>query len=439
MEAFVYFLYRYLISWAIIPAVRFVAPFNKKLKQREGEYKRLQHGFEKRFSKMAGKKRVLFHCSSLGEWEQAIPVIEIIKKNNPGMEIFASFFSISGYQHVKDNPNVDAKLFLPFDRYRLALHFFKVLAPDLWVISAYDVWPNHVMAAKKLNIPVVIISATLSESSGRNKGLAKRLNKYVFKNIDAVYTRSQHDAQRFLDIFPFPDRISNFGDTRADRVYAKSLDIKKGKVPVIFIPKTQGELVFMAGSTWPADENVILPGLVELLDTYEHVKAVIVPHEIKEDHIRSIENFFKTHGMTSERYSLFNERGGAEGRVAIIDAIGVLAKLYKNTHIAFVGGSFGKGVHNVLEPSVFGMPVLFGPRHRNSQEAISLKELGATFMVRNTREFVTAMDKLITDAPFRQGCSDKALGYVKNSLGASGKIYQHLGQHFDFVKTSREW
>jgi 3-deoxy-D-manno-octulosonic-acid transferase len=190
--------------------------------------------------------------------------------------------------------------------------------------------------------------------------------------------------------------------------------------------------VFIAGSSWPGDERVIIPGLIRLLEKYDHFKVIMVPHEIKNEHINEIQKAFGDKGFGSERYSVFKEGNGTEKRIAIIDTIGLLARLYRDTHIAYVGGSFGKGVHNVLEPAVFGMPVLFGPKHHNSQEALSMKEMGITFETRDTREFTGMMEKLVNDRGFRDNCAGEALGYIRDNLGASGKIYQNLSNIFDF-------
>ena len=433
MGRFIYILYNIFFVQPLIFISAFAGLAVKKLKLRKIEEKKYLPEFSEKFKKKKGEKRILFHCSSLGEWEQAAPLVDIIKKNHPYINIIVSFFSISGYNHVKNNPNIDEKIFLPFDSYNRACNFFEVIKPNLWVISAYDVWPNHVMAAKKNKVPIVIISATLAETSGRNKGFSGMLNKYIFKNIHAIYSRSSHDSKRFLKIYPFPEKILTYGDTRADRVYEKSINIRKSESIKIFKEKSDTDIIFIGGSTWPADEKVVLPGIINLLKKYTHLKAIIVPHEIKEDHINEIEDVFKKHDIKTERYTDLIQNDGTIHRVAIINTIGILAKLYKDTHIAYVGGSFGKGVHNVLEPAVFGMPVLFGPKHKNSQEAISLLELGVTFCVKSKQEFVLKMEKLIDDEVYREKCSLKAIGYIKNNLGACGKIYQHLLDRFDFV------
>lgn len=434
MGSIIYFLYRYIVSNLFTGLVYLISPFNKKLKLRLEEEKNIKNNPELTLKPKGKNRRILFHCSSLGEWEQAVPVIEIIKKNNPGIQIIVSFFSISGYRHVKNNPYIDGKIFLPFDTYKHAKRFLNDVLPDLWVISAYDVWPNHVMAAKKLQIPIIIITATLSETSGRHKGLAKHLNKYIFKNIHAIYTRSANDSKRFLNIYPFPEKLLSYGDTRADRVYENSHAIRKMKTPMVFMDKKADDVVFIAGSTWPADEKIVLPGTIALLKKHPNLKAIIVPHEIGEAHIQEIEKTFSESALETERFSSFNQKNGTNCRVAIIDAIGVLAQLYKDCNIAYIGGSFGKGVHNVLEPAVFGLPVLFGPRHRNSQEAISLTEIGATFPIKTIPGFIDTLEPLVTDNDFRKECSEKAFGYVRNSLGASGKIYQHLTRRFEFIR-----
>ena len=434
MGRFIYFLYNIFFIPVFVIGFRIASSFSEKVKLRRKEEKRCRKECYQKYKKKVKERRILFHCSSLGEWEQAAPLVEIIKKNNPYLSVIVSFFSYSGYNYLKDNPDINGKIYLPLDSYKRALLFFNAIKPDLWIISAYDIWPNHIMAAKKLNIPIVVISATLAESSGRHKGLSKYLNRYIFKNINSIYSRSSDDTKRFKLIYPYPEKILTYGDTRTDRVYEKSINIKKDRDITIFKNINHGDIVFIAGSTWPADEKVVLPGLISLLEKYSFFKVIIVPHEIDDTHISSIERMLLKNNIPCDRYTSLDKESGSEKRVVIVNAIGILAKLYKNTHIAYIGGSFGKGVHNVLEPTVFGMPVLFGPNYINSQEAISLKDLGVTFSVKNVHDFITEADKLISDNTYRENCNAKALGYIRNNLGASGKIYQNLIKRFDFIQ-----
>lgn len=433
MGYIIYILYRIFFVPVFIIGVNLYSLFNKKLKARIEADKKIKSTLKNKLKKKRGQKRILFHCSSLGEWEQAAPLAEIIKKKNPNINIIVSFFSISGFNHIKECAYVDEKVLLPFDQYSKACDFFNWLKPDLWIISAYDIWPNHIKAAKKCKIPVVIISATLASTSARHKGLSGTLNSYIFKTILAIYSRALNDTKRFLKIYPYPEKIKTFGDTRADRVYEKSMLIKKSDSIPVFKNIKENDIVFTIGSCWPADEKRIIPGIISLLKKHSNLKVVVVPHEIKEPHIAALENEFSASGISTERYSSFSQTNGSDSNVVIINAVGLLAKLYKDSQIAYIGGSFGKGVHNVLEPAVFGMPVLFGPNHHNSQEALNLKEINAAFCIKNQAEFVEIADKLVSDNQYRTKCSGEALAFVRGNLGASGKIYQHLGKTFDYL------
>lgn len=405
--------------------------FNQKSRQafsgRAGQIKKLGQ-----FVKTIGPNvpRIWVHCVSVGEWLQAIPVIQQLKESNPNLTVMVSFFSASGYNYLKQSQLVNHKFYLPFDFYKSAQRLFQIIKPDLWIISKFDVWPNHLHWAGLLDVPTVMIAATLSANSGRIRGPIGVLNRYVYKNINWLFPISIPDRDRFLKLYPYPDRMFIAGDTRFDSVSQKGERVRSANPSPVFTPTPQ--VTFLAGSIWPSDERHLLPALKNALLKHPDLKAALVPHELHEQHIKSIEKFFEG-TFETERYTDFEDKGFTQCRIAIIDTIGKLAGLYLNCDLAYVGGSFGVGVHNVMEPAVFGKPVLFGPNHLNSYEALEIKRLGGGFVVNNQAEMERQLDKLVPNAELRTSVGEIAKGLVLNNLGATGKILMKLRQEYDFI------
>ena len=409
--------------------------FNRKIKEgiqcRRGWFRSLRNEM-KRLDQ--NRKRVLFHCSSVGEWIQAVPIIEGIKNANPNIEIIVSFLSPSGYNFFKHHPDLAFKTYLPFDTRRNAMRFLGTIRPDIWVISKYDVWPNHMEAAKRLEIPVILISALLSEKSGRDKGISGIFNRYIYQSFCCIFPVSEHDRKRFLKIYPFPNRLFVAGSTAFDSAYNRSLIVRAEERIPIFKSRDEREVVFLGGSIWPSDAVHLIPALIVVLNRFTHLKAILVPHELHEQHIRDIETALIDAGMKSRRYTEFSKTRGTQERIAIIDTIGVLARLYRQSDIAYVGGSCGPGVHNVTEPAVFGQPVLFGPRYRNSFEAIELVNAGCGFMVDGKEELEGKLNQLIKDDALRTNIGEKALHLIKANVGATDRILSVVRNRFEFVQ-----
>lgn len=431
MEGFLLFLYRLIL----VPVTRFIFYFwrflDPKIKLgyegRKGQFRRI----EKEILGAKGRKRIFFHASSVGEGEQALPVIERLKAADPDIYIVVSFFSSSGYDFLKRNPNIDLKIYLPIDSRKNAHRLFTLIKPDLWCISKFDVWPNHHIVAAKLGIPIVLIAATLSENSGRDKGIAGTFNKSFYKYFDHIFPISEDDSSRFLHIFPFPDRITIAGDTRFDQVISKALKVEKAGNVKIF--KNEGGLIFIGGSIWPADEKHLLPALCSVMRNHPSLRAILVPHELHESHIADIENTIRQAGLESERYTDSESKGGTVKRIAIINTVGMLARIYMQTGMAYVGGSFSTGVHNVMEPAVFAQPVIFGPVNTNSFEAGELIKAGCAFAINDAAGAEAILEKLISDDSFRIDAGNKAKDLIYNNLGATEIIYTYLKQTYDFI------
>jgi 3-deoxy-D-manno-octulosonic-acid transferase len=381
--------------------------------------------------KADGRKRILFHCTSAGEWLQALPIIEKLKSVNPGLFIMVSFFSPSGYKFAKNPATVDLKFYLPLDSRIAAYRLFKMLKPNLWIISKFDIWPNHVMAASALSIPTVITSATLSADSGRDKGISKGFNRLVYNKIAHLFPISEEDKRRFKAMVPDESKYTIAGDTRYDHVYNRGVVASDAGDVAVFDEKKG--LTIIAGSTWPADEKHVLPALAMLCSDHPDLQVIVVPHELHESHLRDIETVFESYGIRTVRFTDFSASGSTVERVVILNAIGLLARLYKQTDIAYIGGSFGKGIHNVMEPAVFGQPVLFGPNHVNSYEAGELLKIGAAFRINSQQEIYDRMSLLINDHLLRKTMGEKAKNLIYDNIGATDIIINTLKKQYGII------
>lgn len=431
MSLILLFLYNILVVPVLIAGFFIGSLFNAKMREgrkaRKNQFSRLAGDI----SKAGSRRRILFHCTSAGEWLQALPIIEKLKSLNPGLFIMVSFFSPSGFKFARNPAEVDLKFYLPLDSAFKARRLFKLLKPDLWIISKFDVWPNHVLAATKLGIPVVITSATLSPNSRRDKGFARFFNKFVYRKIDHFFPISDEDKKRFQALVPGEDPYTLAGDTRYDHVYNRGQKASDAGDLTLF--SSDKGLTLIAGSTWPADERHVLPALAELIQEFPGVRVIIVPHELHESHLQDIESVFAQYQIPCERYTNFSGQGTARTNVVIFNTIGMLARLYKQTHLAFIGGSFGKGTHNVMEPAIFGQPVLFGPNHQNSYEAGELLQAGAAFRIMNQQEFQEKARLLIRDDRLRQSMGEKARNLIVGNTGATAIIINTLKDKYGII------
>lgn len=400
----------------LIPLFAIISLFNKKIRQ----------GFIARFSQHAllrniyiatkNKEVILFHSASVGEWEQAIPIIKILKQENEHCIIIATFFSSSAMLHAKKN-QTDYSLYLPFDIYFIVHRFLKKINPSVCIISKYDVWPSFMHAVHSLQIPTILASAELAPDSNRHKKFIAYINSLYYKYFDTIFAVSEEYKTRFLSIFPYPERIIVSGDARYDQIIEKSETIRQQ--PDIPIFSHKAATTFIAGSIWQADEKHLLPSLIEIYNSTPNIQCILVPHELHEQHLQAIEHKLQEANIASERYSTFSKSAEKTTtcRIAIIDTIGMLAALYKSTDIAYVGGGFSTGVHNVAEPAVLENAVLFGPKYKNSHEARLLIQSKLAKSVQNSSEITEYLSLLINEKTTR----------TKNGEQARHTIYAHKG------------
>jgi len=368
-------------------------------------------------------KVIWFHSSSLGEFEQAKPIIEKIK-NETNVKIVVSFFSPSGYENSKKYPYADLITYLPLDSKWRAKRFIDIINPQMAVFMRYDIWPNHIWTLKKKRIPCLLVDATMKKNSPRKLPLLRSFHKYLFSDFSKILTVSEDDSKGFRSFKCKNVQIKVVGDTRFDRVYSRSLTSKESKIinQEIF----RGSKVLVAGSTWQQDEDVVIPSFLKLLKYDNNAVMIIAPHEPTLLHLEKLENEFSDQTSFTR---LSNINNYTDQRIIIVDSIGVLSILYSYADVAFIGGSFKINVHNVLEAAVYGVPVLFGPKIDNSQEAKRLVDSGGGIMIKDKNSFYRTLRRLFSDEELLKSYGKKSYDFVHNNTGATEKIINEIFSH----------
>ena len=416
--------YNYLFIPLFYLIIRITGIFNDKIRRGLRGRKRL---FEKLILDSVNlsktKKMIWFHSSSLGEFEQAKPIIETLRKDNR-LRILVTFFSPSGYENSKKYPHADLVSYIPFDTSQNAQRFMQIVRPDLAVMMRYDIWPNHIWVMKKFNVPIFLVDATMKKNSPRKFPLLKNFHKVLFKELTKILTVSNNDAEGFKSFGCSDNQIKVVGDTRFDRVYQRSLDARTRNL--INENLFKNKKIFAAGSTWGVDEDIIIPAFIKLARYDKSAVLLIAPHEPSILNLEKIENEFVGE-ISTIRFSHMNNYDNEQ--VIIVDSIGILLTLYTYASAAFIGGSFKHGIHNVLEAAVYGIPVLFGPKIESSQETQELLKRGGGILIRNKREAYKQMRTLLSNDALRKTKGAIAFQYVQENLGATDKILEEINNY----------
>jgi len=367
-------------------------------------------------SKYQAKKNIWFHVSSLGEYEQALPVIEKIKKEHPSYSIVLSFFSPSGYEVKKEKTPADLVIYLPLDHQKNVNKFLDKLAPAASFFVKYDFWPGYLNELKKRKIPTYLISGRFR----KNHSFFKPWNKWLKNSLHAFHTFFVQDSEskEVLESEGFSNSIVT-GDTRFDRVF----DIaEKSKKPT-FVKDFKGEKkLFIAGSTWPKDEELILAYLRENPIDF---KILIAPHELSAAHINYIKQQFRH--FKSILYSEMDEDTDLSAyNLFILDVIGILNKAYYFADWVYIGNGFGKSIHNIQEPAVYGVPIITGPHIHKFNEAVDLEKLGGLIPINSQEAFNQAMNSLKEKEEIRKQKGEIVWNYALKNRGATDKIISYL-------------
>jgi 3-deoxy-D-manno-octulosonic-acid transferase len=331
-----------------------------------------------------------------------------------------TFSSPSGYHFARRREKTGAGAiafidYLPFDRAATMRHCLSVARPRLLVMVKFDLWPNLIWEASDRGVPMALVDATLSPSSRRLSGPARRFYGGLYRRIAHILAISEEDAARFAACAPGHPHIAVTGDTRFDRVMERW---EKRPRDVLALPDDAGHTL-IAGSTWPPDEARLLPALARLMREEPSLRAVLVPHEPLPAHVEPLRRWATEHGFTAATAGAGPVPAGT--RVVIVDVVGVLAEAYAGAHAAYVGGAFSTGVHSVIEPAIAGLPVVFGPRHDNSFEAAQLVARGAAAAITDETGAYAALRRFLSDRDERERAGRAARAYVESQLGATEK------------------
>ena len=363
----------------------------------------------------AKDKIAWFHAASLGEFEQGRPVVETFRKQFPEYKILLTFFSPSGYEIRKDYEGVDYIVYLPIDTKKNASEFIRIVQPKLVIFIKYEFWFNYLKVLSENNVPVFFASVIFRKEQHFFQWYGAWSRK-MLKRVSFFFVQNQASSDLLKSIGISQVLIS--GDTRFDRVFSIAKNAKKFPLVDKF---AEGNKVFLAGSTWPADEEII----EKLVLKNPSLKLIIGPHEIHRERINSLVKKFASHEVI--KYSEANDENISNARILIIDGMGFLSGLYQYCHIAYIGGGFGKGIHNILEAATFGKPVIFGPNYLRFAEAVELIQLKGAFTINNSSEIIYT-EKLLSDNDAWQSASSICKEYVLKKKGATDIILSRMSE-----------
>lgn len=368
-------------------------------------------------------KYIWFHAASLGEFEQGRPLMERIRKDYPQYKILLTFYSPSGYEVRKNYEGADIICYMPVDTRLNAIRFLRLVRPVMAFFIKYEFWSNFLHILKHRNIPTYSVSSIFREDQvffkwyGRNyAGVLKCFTRFFVQN---------EESKRLLEGIGIT-AVDVVGDTRFDRV----LQIKEAakQLPICEAFRTgvassqsadvphHDFKVFVAGSSWPPDENIFIP----FFNEHKDWRLLIAPHVIAEEHLKLILSLIK--GKKVVRYTQTTPEEAAEADVLIIDCFGLLSSMYNYGDVAYIGGGFGVGIHNTLEAAVWNMPVIFGPNNKKFQEAQGLLKSGGGFEINTYEDFSGLMGPLMNDETFLKQAGDKAGAFVAHLAGATDKV-----------------
>ena len=392
--------------------IRLVSPFKRKARLMIDGHKSVFNLLEKEIDKKA--KYIWFHVASLGEFEQARPLIEEIKNSKPEYKILLTFFSPSGYEVRYNYPLADIVTYLPFDTKKNARRFLELTNPHMVIFIKYEFWYNYINEIYQRRIPVYLVSAIFR----KNQSFFKKLRS-PYRNMLSLYTHffvQDDESHKLLQKHGIKN-VTVAGDTRIDRV----IEIQKQTVNLPIVEKfiDKGSIIFIAGSSWPADEDIF----INYFNSHPNLKLIIAPHEIDESHLTEIE---KKLSRPSQRYSGLTDTDTVNADCMIIDCFGLLASVYRYADIGYIGGGFGDGIHNLPEAAVYGIPVIFGPNFIKFREAHALIATGGGFTIKNRAELNKLMESFINEPELREKAGKEAKNYIFSNSGATNTILNHI-------------
>lgn len=392
-------------------SVRIAALFNEKAKLMISGRKNWRNELKSKIDK--SKSYIWIHCASLGEFEQGRPLIEKIKKENTKANIILTFFSPSGFEIRKNYQFADIVCYMPFDTKTNARDFLDIVNPQYAVFVKYEVWYHFIKYLHFKGIPVFLISGIFRKSQIFFKWYGKSY-RYALSFFTHLFLQDNKSAE-LLQNFGI-SKISICGDTRIDRVVKIAQEEYSNPILSKFSAENN---VIVCGSTWEEDEKILCRFINEFPDTY---KLIIAPHEISVKHLQKIEKLLSVKTIRLSSVQTID----ADVKVIIVDSIGILSKIYRIAKVAYIGGGFGKGIHNVLEAVVYNIPVIFGPNYKKFKEARDLISEKSAFEIRSYENFKSITNSMFSNNEMLFKIKNQTEAYVQRSYGATAKIDEKM-------------
>ncbi|MBN1779841.1 hypothetical protein JW948_01840 [bacterium] len=371
--------------------------------------------------------RFWIHNSSMGEFEQAKPLIRQLRSVYPGSMILVTFFSPSGLEHVRETGGADFITYIPFDSWLMARRFVRMVRPDAAVVIRHEFWPNHLDRLRREGIPSLLVNASIRRAGNFRIPGVLAAQRFLFGFFDAILAVSEETVNRLSEYRLYPGLAELAGDTRYEQVVFRAHEAESVVSPLKRYKNNRQCVV--AGSTWPSDEAVLFPVFATLKADGLLPWIVLAPHEPTEAHLSQVELALRSLEISTCRFSDIEKNRSGSCDVLLIDRIGILASLYALGDIAYVGGGFGAGVHQVLEPAALGRIVFFGPRNMNSYEAGRLQKRGLGFMIDNSDTLYRKLHDFLVNPSDMELLGGKAAELVRENVGASERIVRCIEQH----------
>ena len=389
-------------------AIRIASFFNPKARLwiigRKNIFKEIEFAIQK----LKTQNLIWFHCASLGEFEQGRPLMEAMKKKDPSVRILLTFFSPSGYEIRKNYSGADHVFYLPLDTPANAKKFIEIVKPSKVFFVKYEFWFNFLKALKRKNIPTYLVSGIFRDDHHFFKSSGAWFRKQL-SAFTHFYLQDEKSVRLLNSIGYF--NVTLAGDTRFDRVFEVAANVNQNDLIKQFVADKK---MLIVGSSWMEDEAIV--SSIKLAP----LKLIIAPHEVNKAHLDSMVDRFGS-AASVLLYSNANESNVSDAQILIIDNIGMLSSLYQYATVAFIGGGFGKGIHNILEAATFGLPIIFGPNYKKFTEAKELIKLGGAFSIKDSSDFEKTMH-LLDDEQVLKTASLISKMYIKTHVGATGRI-----------------
>ena len=424
MKYFWFFVYKIILIPIVVVIGSIGLCFNKKL--RDGLFGRFQTRkvLKNYLNELNGDERIYwFHASSHGEFLQTKPVLLGLKEVEPHAKLIVSFFSPSGYQHVNDE-SIDCKFYLPLDFYWTVKSALRLVRPEKLIFAAYDIWPNLVWAAKELGIPTVLFAARFKKGTGKLLPVVRNFYHHVYKDFHSIYTitKTDHNHLQLMLENSSNTTLRVFGNPRYDHV--KSTADKFTTEHTKSVLNRKKRIIF--ASIHDEDERIIYESVLRLLNDYKSLSILWVPHEPIPSVIDASVQRFEELGFKVSIFSKQTPYDKDDPKVIVVDVVGVLSHLYWDGIIAYVGGGFSTGIHNVMEPAIARLPILFGPQYENFHEAEELIKSGGGWSIENGEELFDKINILLSDDSKIIPASFAATDVIHRNVGAATRVVRGI-------------